>query len=635
MLKKLIVSLPILLLLGIGAFAGVNIDSVIANPPLLPAYPDDESIIIYEGINYTMMPDGRISKKVHTVRALYNESGMDDYGEVFIGYYDDKQVLNIEKCCVYMIDGKRVDSHENAFNLTTPFTLDRAPDYTGFQEMVVTFTGLEWKENSDKGSISEIIYTITDKEPISNWMEGIEYFQTDEYIINKEVTVTLLENMMLNYSFLNGDGNVKQSVKEGMKTWTWSVRNREHTLHDDAYRFRMRYAPTLVFSTCESWKVAGKLFGGKTLDMMKDSDYIKKEAKDVLGDCMVDYNKVLKLSKMVRERVRTISYDEGMLKLFPRSAEKTLKSAYGTTYNKAILLTALLRSQGIKAGLALSAEAYESSFSVPMLGYFDSFRVVAEIDGEEVYIDPLHTLADNSRRDLAGDAVFKLDFSGNSPFIEPSYKFEQNKVIMNLNVKIADDGSYSGHGFFSAGGYFSPYYEITEDSDGVTGWLKSNFESVIPNLEVTSGSSRKLSENKCEMTFEFKGDKLGEIEEGYLVAPVTHSPVSVDALAPSGFHSYYTEHKNPIFMKGSGSMSINAVYNLPDKWKVASVPINVEKSDDISSTKIIFTGSDGKLEVNASFAVKVDKIESKQYNAFRDFYSRKTNNNSHIVFKID
>lgn len=617
------------------ASAEVDVDGLAKNRPTKIEYPNDETIIMYEGVDYTLHPDGRISKQVHRVRSLFNENAMDQYGDIFVDFYDYNQELKIERCRAYMIDGRIVDSYENAFNQITPFALGKTPDYVGFQRMVITHTGLEWEADSDLGSVSELLYTITDREPFQGWMEGVEYFQSDEYIIWKEVRVSVPENVMLKFEFLNGDGDVKQTIKEGVKTWTWTVRNVPHILHDDAYPYRLRFAPTLVFTTCPDWKYAAHHFAKRISGAVGSSEGVKAAADDIIEDRTEPYFIIEELSKLVRERVRTINHGSETFRWHHRNAGKTLSTAYGNALDKAILLTALLKSQGLPADLAVSSEVHQPSLSVPALSKFDQFWVVTEKNGEEFFVDPLKPLSQHSRKDIAGHAVFKLNYAGNPPEIEPNFLFESSKIILTVKVKVEDDGSYSGSGYFRAGGCFSPYFAVAANSEGAGGWLKGNMSGLLPNIEISNGTARELSAENCKFTFDFTGEKLGDADEGYLLLEAPHSPISIDGLAPAGFHSYYTEHKNPIYFKGVGSLFIAATFELPDSWSVARAPEGMRVDSPIASAVVEVGESDHKLDLTANFSIKDSIIDPEDYQSLRDLYSRKRNSHTHIVFKVE
>ena len=120
---------------------------------------------------------------------------------------------------------------------------------------------------------------------------------------------------------------------------------------------------------------------------------------------------VEKLAKMVRERVRSAHYEGGHFQWYLRTAERTLASGYGNDMDKAVVLTALLKSQGIKSKMAVSAAVYQPSLKTAMLEQFKRIWVVTEAQGKTVYIDPSSAQSGGSAKNIAGKPVFYFDIS--------------------------------------------------------------------------------------------------------------------------------------------------------------------------------------------------------------------------------
>lgn len=616
-----------LLILTFNAFCAVDVAELVKNHPVQADFPNDETVILYEGIDYTLENDGRIIKTVHRIRTLFNENSMDNYGDISVDYYEAGQDLNVEICRAYMLDGKAVDTWENGFNQITPPALDKAPDYTGFQEMVITHTGLEW------GGTTELKYSIIDRKKISEWMEGIEYFQTDEYIMHKQVSVTVPETVDLHFRFLNGDGNVKQKVSDGKMTWTWEINNMPHILHDDAYRYRLRFAPALIFSTCHDWKYARDYYAKNIKDLMGYYESIKTAADTAAQESVEEMDIVNTLSEYVRDNVRTVNYSSDDFSWFQRSSETTLKSRYGSTFNKAILLGALLRAKDFKSYVAVSSDIIDEVLDVPMTSIFDNFWVVVQVNGENLFIDPEVPFSKHSYKDLAGNIIFVLDFEDNTPEISDVFPLESNNVVFNMNIKIKDDGSYSGNGYFEAGGFFNPYYEIL--ASNTDKWIGDHFDGILPNLKLENVNARKLSQCCVELNFDFKGENLGEVEEGFLKIDIPESPIGISSLFPSGFNNYYTKHKNPVYLRGIGSLRLNLTFDLPDNWSTVYMPSGLEVESEnilISSQSEILKS---KLRLNSQYSILNSVFESGDYQDLHRLYSLKENAKSYIVFRIE
>ena len=628
-LYTLLIAVLVIAFTGSLAFAEVDVAAIVKNHPVQADYADFESVILYEGITYKIDTEGRISRTVHRVRTLFTENALDEFGDPHIGYFADKQDLSVNICRGYMLDGRAIDTQANGLNQITPGALWQYPDYTGFQQLVATHTGLEW------GGTSEIKYTISDREKVQEWMEGIEYFQSDEPILRKEVTIIHPDNVELKYSFLNGEGNLKKTVKDGYTTRVWHMENVPGIQHDDAFRFRMDYTPTLIFSTCSSWKYGVSYYADMANKAAEPSDYIRKAADEALSGCKNPEMVVEKLAKLVRERIRIVNYNWEFFPWYHRDAERTLASCYGNRFDAAILLISLLKSQGIKAWAGGSTDVFEREFKVPRVLGFDRIWVLAEYDGKQLHIDPASSLSGRSELNLAGQAVFFYDYNWEYPRVIPAYTAKENYSVLSMRLKVKEDGSYSGGGMFKAGGNFSPYYECLENSEGTEGWLKSNIGGKLPNLKVDKGSARDLTPQYCEFTYNFNGENLGEVMDGFLTIPVPVSPKDVSILEPSGWHASHNTRSNPIYFKGIGSSTVQMTIELPDNWQAVSLPKEFAKESSAVEALISSAVQDKQVTLTVTYSIKVQKVSADYYPVLRNLHQAWVQtNNKYLVFKV-
>lgn len=614
--------------------SAVDLDSLVKSDVSHNNFPLDESVVLYEGIHYTLYSDGRISQRVHRIRALFTENSLDNNGDIFVNFCSDKQELKIERARGHLIDGTVTDSYENAFNQITPGSLGSAPDFLPFQEMVITHTGLEWSETSPLGSKSELIYTIEDREPFQPWLEGIEFFQSDEYILRKEVKITAPAETKLKSKFLNGSGNLKQDIQGDIKTWTWTMSNIPHIIDDDAYEYRMNFVPTLIFSTCADWKTAAQHYARKIKDAVGSSEIVESAAEEAVEGLLEEKTAPQKIAEYISENVRTINHHHELFILHHRNAERTLAARYGNTFDKAILLAAMLKSQGLPADIALSAGVYQQEFTVPSLVNFHHLWVVTVVDGVEVFIDPLKPLSSSSYKDLGGQAVFRLDMTGNQPAVIPDYTVDDSKIILNLKVKIADNGSYTGSGYFLASGYFSPYHSVITNSGGAGDWLNGRMKGLLPNIKIENGAAKELYSTKTEFNFDFSGENLGEAVNGYLAVEIPQPPIDITALEPSGLHTSYMKRGNPVFFRGAGSQSMELKIELPEKWSIARSPADISEELSVGTAVLKSKEGDGKVKMTIQKSITEKVVQPEDYNMLKRLYTVwNTKSNQVLVFK--
>ncbi|MBC8204399.1 DUF3857 domain-containing protein [bacterium] len=637
-MKKISTILISLIIAAYTAAGVLDIDrnALIKNRPDKNKLPGEESVVIYQGIHYILESDGRINREIYTIRTMFTESALDHYGDIPIHFNERYQTLEVDTAIGYLIDGTGAGTYPNGINQLTPGPLGRAPDYTDFQETMVTICGLEWHETNPLGSVSVLRYKISDKEAWRPWLQGVEYFQWNEPVMKKEMFITVPKGTELKFRAMHGLEYVGHEVTgdDGKTIYHFRLQNVPSLLHDDAFAYRYRFAPTLIFSTCDDWTTISKHFASGIEKAAVATDYLKKAASDAVEDKQTTRQKIEALSKLVRDRVRTINYHDADFIWYHRTADQVLKSAFGNTFDQAILLKTLLASQGIASKIAVSAENYYPEFKVPFTTEFDQFWIVTDNHFETLYIDPSASLAKHTIKDFPGHALFVFDGKCDKPKVVETPK-HHNAVYFQLQVKVADDGSYTGSGMFTAGGFFSPYYKANEYSGGAEGWIKSEAGDVLPNIEITSTAVKQLEPEMGEFTFEFKGEKLGDPENGYLILKEPESPIKMITLFPAGVHFERQEHKSPIYLKTIGNREADIIFTLPDKWSVETAPKDFQKVSSLFSGEIKIKIDGNKLYIYESLAFKEKVIESDKYPIIYNFYNTwKSRSNNTIVFKI-
>lgn len=630
-MKKVLILTALSLMVSFSFALGIDAAQVVKNHPVQADYPQDESVILYEGINYSVDKDGKISKTVHIVRTMFTENALDEFGDPALGYYEDYQNLDISICRGYMLSGKTVDTQKNGLNQRTPLEIWSYPDYTGFQEIVCTHTGLEW------GGSSELKYTLSDKVSFQNAMEGIEYFQGGEPIRLKEVSVTTPENINLNFKFMNGEGNMKQTVKDGITTRTWTMKDVPAIAHDDAFKYRMRFVPTLIFTTCPDWKQAAVHMAEHISKDAAMTDYLKTELGDAVKNCQSDDMRIEKTAEFVRDRVTAVRYDKGFFDYYAVTADDALSAGYANKYGHAVLLTALLRGQGYKANIIVSGEVFEPNLSVPAITQFDKFWVCVEQGkNEKIVFDPAHSLAEASKKDLAGNAVFVFDYSGEAPTIVPEYPMEKNITNLDISMRVNEDGTYGGRISLQGSGIFSPYYKAVYGGSGADEYVRGIFEKMLLKIKVDKIEIKQLSQDNCVFSAEFKGEKPKEAVDGYLTVKIPQNPIDFKSLEPSGLHLNYVQRSNPIYFKGKGKSMVNIDIEMPEGWKIISNPPELLKESSIIGVRMTSKIEGQKYSVKIVKEQKEQVVKADSYPVLHLLYqSLNQKNNEYLVIKMN
>lgn len=194
------------------------------------------------------------------------------------------------------------------------------------------------------------------------------YFGARTPIDNVRLTLTLPEEVGIAYHMFGYDTNCVKftQTKKGRNIiYEWSGSNAKSYIGDDLAPSFRYYIPHIIIN------ITGYTYNGKyirVIESLKDLynwDYanvsklnltISPEIK-ILSDSLTagsttNYDKVAHIYQWVQQNIKYVAIEDGDNGHIPREAALVLQRRYGDCKDKSSLLRAMLRSVGLKAGLA-------------------------------------------------------------------------------------------------------------------------------------------------------------------------------------------------------------------------------------------------------------------------------------------
>jgi len=319
-----------LLLLGILALA-----------PILSAAEDGE--ILDASIVLTVTPDLKVKEEVSITKRLISYQSLDTDGDPRTPYCGAQQTLAITRARVTTPSGKVIDSTPNALNLSTPEALVEHPPLTGWQEMVVTFLGLE------PGSKTELSYVREDKAAFRTTFEKKQVLAWHFPIRKGTVVVRLPKNMPLTYQMMNLGGEASTKTAGEFTEYTFAFKDipafNDHDLNGGG-----EFLPAIYLTTTPSWDAAGKNLAALAEKFGAPDEAIKKKAADLTKDAMTDLDKTIAIHKFIKERFKEVEWPLQDSLLLINSADKTFASGQGTNLELALLMRAMMKTVVFSTG---------------------------------------------------------------------------------------------------------------------------------------------------------------------------------------------------------------------------------------------------------------------------------------------
>ncbi len=456
---------------------------------------------------YKLGMDGKTSYTFHKkVKLNTYRATQRLFGEDFIVYNPKNQKLIINKSVTIMKNGRRVETPENGYNEVLPRGALNDPTYNHLREMVVTHTGLEI------GSVIDFSYTLKNNNSSALGLMGTEVlsenFPTQQYIIK----VSVPKNIELQYKFMNFEQEPDISIKNSMKTYIWKMEKIQPVINESNIGDVELFRPKLIFSSLENWnEIYSHLFTIVEDGLILNS-IIKQKVDDLLEDKINQTKKMLILQDFVANKTGSVNIDLNILGYKSKSAVKTYNDNSGTGWDKAILLTSLLKEAGLKAYPVFVSRNSEFCDSIASMTQFTKCIVVCSIDGVNNYLSPMKSQKNNMEALLAGKTLFRLS-KGMKMFIQiKSANYKTNKQLMTIDLKLDDELKLSGNGCFTYKGIYNSYYKIFENNDYINTMIDPCFEL----LKTKNNNLCVLSQQKTVVNTELSMNKELEEKNAYI-----------------------------------------------------------------------------------------------------------------------
>ena len=331
---------------------------------------------------WTLNSDGSQEFRYQMELTLFTHTAMNStYGESFIIYNPEYQVLKINSSYTQQKDGTIIQTPDNAFVECLPYSAENAPAYNHLKEMVVVHTGLEL------GATIYLDYTITTKAGYSPEIDIFEKILQTSPVKEYVLTIITPENKEVVYSLANNKAKASVQLSNGTRTTTWTLRNLPASSRNSFVSVANGDVPFLAATTYATKEEAlATLF--KQFNTADDLQLVTI-AESLTENIDKDEDKLKAIHEYVSRQFDNsrVSLEHAAFRLRPANA--ILNTAYGTEIEKVNLLTGLLNGAGFTAEpVALYATDTEKGLALKAIS---QFFVSCQVNGENYLLSVTST----------------------------------------------------------------------------------------------------------------------------------------------------------------------------------------------------------------------------------------------------
>lgn len=351
--------------------------------------------------------DGTGSRDLLMRAKVQSESGVQQLGQLALGYNSASEKLNVDYVRVHKPDGSVVEAGPDSVqDLSAPVERE-APVYTDFRQKHVTVPGLR------PGDTFEYKVTTQIHTPLATGHFWLAYDFTDHLIVLEEtLTVVVPSSRQLKLKIRPEIKTVQASAgKNTIYTWRGQNLKREEPDEDSERPRRPRRkkpeVPAVQLTTFQNWTEVGAWYAGLERERIAPNDALVAKAKELTDGKNSDIEKIEALYNFVAKNFRYVSLSFGLGRYQPHAATEVLANQYGDCKDKHTLLAALLEASGFESYPVLINSQRKIDPDVPSPFQFDHVITAVQGTSELLWMDtttevaPFRMLSANLRKKMA------------------------------------------------------------------------------------------------------------------------------------------------------------------------------------------------------------------------------------------
>jgi len=525
------------------------------------------------------------------------------YGEDFIVYDPAFQKVKVNRSVTTMADGKQVVSPENAYNELLPGFAAQVPAWNHLRELVVTHTALE------RGAVIDMDYTVSSAKGYLPALMGNEQLLMNSPVKKLTFIINVPAKATLNFEQFAIQSKPTVVKAAGKISYTWVFNDLPAALREDFKPRELQNRPRIVFlaSVKPADAVAG--FASQQAFGCELPAELKEKADAAVSGIELPLLKALKLQEKVSGEFNTWQVPMLYCGYKLRNITAIWQSNGGTEAEKAVLLTAMLRSQNIQAEpVAVVADRfYTKKVASPAL--IERFLVKVSIPGiDPVFLSPAQTDLQDLRYLLAGKRIISLVPGKLQPSeVIPDAK---NMIVLSGNLELNGELSLKGNLSLELGGRLNPWFKLQKDSLYTSNMLSGAFG----NGKISGVVKGKTDADLSSFSFEASSTSFATERAEHIFLKFPAAPSGSDSWHMTELVSSRTE---PFEIPFPVNESYDLFITLPDGVKLISPPASLTMNNEFGSMEFSLTAENGLLHLVRKLTIHKTMVPADKYNSVR------------------
>ena len=456
-----------------------------------------DAIILFDGQKVYWLSDGRLVTFVNRIVLINTAVGIRSFGDNRVPYDDARCSLHVEALRTWR-DGQCIASGPTGMVETLPFAVREAYDYTNMREMMLLHDGIELP------CILELAYYVEDKVPFRAGAEGQWLFQRNEPVVQSSFGLGMPKGMQPS---VVASSSIPAPRSETDTVWgvevIWWKSGAAEAVGLPTTVDAAASVPHLTWSTWENWRSMGQYLTGQFEGALTLGQTPIPAFDTLLQVVRTDGEKAVKIAELVNSMTRLIDYPEKYWWPAPRSAARTLATAYGHRLDRAILAAALFRQAGLTAQLVYIGQGYGPiDEGVASLARLSGVSLWVTGDNLEAYYNPSNGSLTYGHTNIWNRTIWSPTFDE-----RPSLPVGGYPGGLDIRIDLAYDTNYakaSGVGYIRADNVLSPYDRVIGLGSELKNYVTSIASSIFKDAVVTDYNASQLLSDSVQVGFKFE-----------------------------------------------------------------------------------------------------------------------------------
>lgn len=587
-------------------------------------YPSANQVVLLDRQDVVYQKDGTFQNSFHSVALVLTADGRAAAATHTLYYTKDAETYDIKTARVIKKDGTTIDVPAKDILDTEQSGEMNIYDPQGRAKQI-TIQGLA------VGDAVEIEATMKRTLPTrENYFNDQFYFQRPEPVLEAWYTVDGPATLPLTSQIYKGDRGSKitaTKAKAGDRIkYAWTASKIPQLVPEQGMSYTQE-VPALVVTTDPSWQHFSKWWAVLTEKQMEITPELKAKADELVKGKNTDEEKLKALYTFVSGDIRYRGLGVGPRTGYtPRKAHETMTSRWGVCRDVSILLTAMLRSQGIKAFPVLTNVGAPVLSKIAYDGFNHAIVALPKPGGGWRYVDPTaKNTADMLPGEEAEQSTLVSTLAGEKLTSIRAIDPAQNMGQAKIKTTVAVDGSMTSTVEITGKGVFDNIMR-TIATVMSTDQQKQLLEQIIhvgqPDAKLTSFSTTPALDSNTPIVFTLgisvpkAAVKTGNYR--LMRTIVTSGALGIVELALPQIIGSLPSRKFALDASMTFRYDQDEEISIPADMTIVALPNDTKTDDSISTlASSCKRASATRLDCHRSFALKSRFIQPSQYTQLR------------------